>query len=144
MFGPVLLEKCCTAAMTYIYSYATRHHTVKTKLCYPYFFGMVFLLTPYIPFFGMLCILPVCNPHPKRYEMHTLNIFQNKEIHLNLNSQVATVTSSATLSSTLFTSFFELAASIFAVKPIYIPEMGVVHKTTMYTPISTSVSILTC
>ena len=76
--------------------------------------------------------------------MHTLNIFQNKEIHLNLNSEVATVTSSATLSSTLFTSFFELAASIFAVKPIYIPEMGVVHKTTMYTPISTSVSILTC
>ena len=144
MFGPVLLEKCCTAAMTYIYSYATRHHTVKTKVCYPYFFGMVFLLTPYIPFFGMLCILPVCNPHQKRYEMHTLNIFQNKEIHLNLNSQVATVTSSATLSSTLFTSFFELAASIFAVKPIYIPEMGVVHKTTMYTSISTSVSILTC
>ena len=53
-------------------------YTVKTKVCYPYFFGMVFLLTLCIPFFGMLCILPVCNPHPKRYEMHTLNIFQNK------------------------------------------------------------------
>ena len=53
-------------------------YTVKTKGCYPYFFGMVFLFTPYIPFFGMSCILPVCNPHPKRYEMHTLNMFQNK------------------------------------------------------------------
>ena len=62
--------------------------------------------------------------------MHTLNIFQNKRNTLILVSfQVDTVTSSAILSFTLFASLFELAASIFAVSPVYILEMSVIHKT---------------
>ena len=52
-----------------------------------------------------------------------------------ISFQVVIVTSSATLSSTLFASLFELAASIFAVSPVYILEMSVVHKTTMYIPV---------
>ena len=68
--------------------------------------------------------------------MHTLNMFQNKRNILILVSfQVVIVTSSATLSSTPFVSLFELAASIFAVSPVYILEMSVVHKTTMYIPV---------
>ena len=74
--------------------------------------------------------------------MHTLNIFQNKRNTLILVSfQVDTVTSSATLSSTLFASLFELPASIFAVFPVYILEMSVIHKTTMYTPVFSTLKI---
>ena len=68
--------------------------------------------------------------------MYTLNMFQNKRNTLILVSfQVVIVTSSTTLSSTLFASLFELAASIFAVSPVYIVEMSVVHKTTMHIPV---------
>ena len=49
--------------------------------------------------------------------------------------QVDIVTSSATLSSTLFTSLFELAAVIFAVSPVYNLEMSFIHKTTMHIPV---------
>ena len=54
--------------------------TVKTKVCITYFFGMFFLLTPCIPFFGMLCILLVC-----RYVMHTHKGMKYKlELYLKL------------------------------------------------------------
>ena len=65
--------------------------------------------------------------------MHTLNVLRNTLILASF--QVVIVTSSATLSSTLFASLFELAASISAVSPAYILEMSIVHKTTMYIPV---------
>ena len=51
------------------------------------------------------------------------------------------VTSPATLSATLFASLFELAASTFAVSPVYILEMSVVHKTTMRIPVFSTLKI---
>ena len=92
------------------------HYTVKTKVCITYFFGMFFLLTPCIPFFGMLCILLIY-----WYVMHThkgmkckLEIYLKlQEIHLNINSSflLGTTTSSATLHSTPFVTFFKLTVS---------------------------------
>ena len=69
--------------------------------------------------------------------MHTLNMFQIRKRNtlILVSFQVVIVTSSATLSSTLFASLFELAASIFALSPVYILEMSVVHKTTMHIPV---------
>ena len=80
------------------------------------------------------CKIP--NPHLKC----TLQIcFKIKEILVSF--QIVIATSSATLSLTLFASLFELAASIFAVPPVYILEMSVVHKTTMHIPVFSTLKI---